>query len=90
LVIGSSAKSSMMRQVDGRQSDHLSVAGVVADGPEDAHVAVRFEEAQAHELRQHAFVEADLGRLVPLLEPHRGVEAGLVRAVVRGGVVAPL
>ncbi len=40
-------------------------------------------------LVEHAFVEGDLGGLVPLLEPHRGVEAGLVRAVVRGGVVAP-
>ena len=45
-----------------------------ADGAEDDDVTMRFEEAQAHELREHALVEGDLRGLVPELQTHRRIE----------------
>jgi hypothetical protein len=38
-----------------------------ADGTENDDVSMRFEKAQAHELREHALVEADFRSLVPEL-----------------------
>ena len=59
------------------------------DGAEHRDVLVRFEEAQAHELGEHALVEGDLRRLVPKLQPHCRVESSLVGADVGRRVVAP-
>jgi hypothetical protein len=60
-----------------------------ADGSENADVTMRFEEAQADELREHALVEGNLRGLVPELGTHRGIESGFGGAIVGGGVVAP-
>src|SRR5712691_343622 len=71
-------------------TESLGDEGLVhVDGPKHVDVLVCFEEAQAHELGEHALVEGDLRCLIPKLQPHRRVEPRLVGADVGGSVVAP-
>jgi len=58
------------------------------DGSEDDDVLARVDEAQAHELCEHALVVADLRRRIPALQRHVGVEPRLVRAPRAGRALA--
>jgi hypothetical protein len=61
-----------------------------ADGSEDDDVPCILDEAQAAQLLEDALVEVHLGRLVPALHDHVGVEPGHLGAVPRGRALAPL
>ena len=59
-----------------------------ADGADDGDVGVGVEEAQRDELVPERAVVGDLGRRVPVLELHGGIELGLGGAQRDGGAVA--
>src|SRR5262249_31326358 len=60
------------------------------DRTHDQDVVVRFEEAQRGELTQECTVEADLGRLVPVLELGLGIEVRFVGTKSDGHAVPTL